>query len=393
MAEKTLSPAKAYSQIASLFGDENVFLDPRDVPEVDIIKTPSPSLDRALGVGGWPRGRMVQIAGKPSSGKTLLSLLTVAEWQAMDPENCACFIDAEYTYDPDWAEQLGIDNDRMMLVKTNEAAKIITGLVGRTKQNSTTKKMKHTDGLLDMIESGQIIEAKNAKGNKVAFNLGKMGVIILDSIAAMQTPTEEASEAGKQNVASLARFLKDELKKVTPAVAKSGVVMLGLNHVKTKIGVMFGDPETTPGGAAWKHACSIMLMVAPITSKDARIENEHGERIGHKVRAKVTKNKVAPPFKKAEYDIEYVRGVVNKEIEIFEAGILSGMFERPNNTSYIYQGEKFVGRQKMIDHLAEDLDAAEENLRRSYLDKEMDDAPDPGVEIERETPTGDELFN
>lgn len=389
MSDKLLSPTKAYSQIASLFGEENVFLDPRDVPPVETIPSPSPSLDRALGVGGWPRGRMIQIAGKPSSGKTLLSLLTAAEWQAMDPNNCACFIDAEYTYDPDWAEQLGIDNNRMMLIKTNDAARIINGLAGISKKGGTGK-IKHTDGLLDMVEKGQTIQATNANGEKVSFDLSKMGVVILDSIASLQTPTEEASEAGKQNVASLARFLKDELKKITPAVARANVVMFGLNHVKTKIGVMFGDPETTPGGAAWKHACSIMLMVAPITRKDALLLNEHEERVGHMVRAKVAKNKVAPPFKKAEYTVKYTEGVVRKENELFEAGLLENMFERPNNTTYIYNGEKFVGKQKLLNYIADNLEETELNLRELYLSRKPSEEPDPGVETE--IPDGDSLF-
>lgn len=369
MAEEKLSPAKAYAQIASLFGEENVFLDPRDIPDVETLSTGSPSLDRALGVGGYPLGRIIQIAGTPSAGKTQITLIAAAMWQSLDPENCALFIDAEYTYDPNWAEKLGVDNDRMMLIKTNNAEKIFTGLVGFTVAGKNGAKDKHTSGLLDMIESKQVIEAKSGNGKTRSFNLGKMGVVIIDSVAAINTPTEEVSEVGKLNVAPMSRFLTTELKKLTPCVAKSNVVMFGINHVKTAIGVMYGDPTSTPGGRAWHHACSVQIMVATINNKDSRIIDENEEQIGHKVRAKITKNKCATPFKQAEYTIEYTKGIVNKEIEIYDAGILENMFERPNNRTYIYKGESFVGKDNFIAHIANNLEQFEYELRKLYLAK------------------------
>jgi recombination protein RecA len=172
MSSEKLSATKAYDQIASMFGAENIFLDPRDIPLVDSITSGSPSLDRALGVGGWPLGRIMQIAGTPSAGKTQITLIAAAKFQSLNPGNCVAFIDAEYTYDPVWAESLGIDNDRLMLIKTNSAERIFTGLVGKT--IVTSKTTKHVAGLLDMIENGQEIKGKSGTGHMKSFDLSKM---------------------------------------------------------------------------------------------------------------------------------------------------------------------------------------------------------------------------
>lgn len=385
-----LSPKKAYEQVLSFFGEDSVFLNPRDVPPVQVTRTGSPGLDRALGVGGWPLGRIMQIAGTPSAGKTQLTLIAGAEWQKRDPENSICFIDAEYTYDPDWAESLGIDNDRVLLIKTNSALRIFEGLVGKKKKTSSGK-IKVNPGLLGLIEEGVTIKGETPDGGSKEFDLSKMGVIIIDSIASMETPIEEVSEVGKQNVSTMARFMTTELRKLTPAVAKANVALFGINHVKTKIGVMFGDPKTTPGGRAWHHACSVQVMLASIESKDSRIEDENQERIGHMVRAKVTKNKVATPHKKAEYSMEYVRGIVQKELELFEAGKAEGLIERPNNVMYEYNGESFRGQDAMVQYISENLESFEEALREKYLDRYSGPPEDVEEEAE-EIEEASELF-
>ena len=382
MSSEKLSATKAYDQIASMFGAENIFLDPRDIPLVDSITSGSPSLDRALGVGGWPLGRIMQIAGTPSAGKTQITLIAAAKFQALNPGNCVAFIDAEYTYDPVWAESLGIDNDRLMLIKTNSAERIFTGLVGKT--IVTSKTTKHVAGLLDMIENGQEIKGKSGTGHMKSFDLSKMKVIIIDSVAAMNTPTEEVAEVGKANVSPMARFLTTELKKLTPAVAKANVALFGINHVKTAIGVMYGDQTTTPGGRAWHHACSVQAMFATINNKDSKIFNENEEQIGHMVRAKITKNKCAPPFKTAEYSIEYKRGIVNKELELFSAGITENLFERPNNRTYIYNGESYTSRDDFMEFLRNNIEVVEADLRRHYLDGLKDTGGSSGHSVEEE---------
>ncbi len=268
MSEKLLTGSDAYKQLSSLFGEDSV-VRPESIQKVDIIKTNSPGLDRAIGVGGWPRGRLIQIAGQQSSGKTLLSLCAIAQWQALDPENCAAFLDAEFTYDPRWAAKFGVDNDRVYLVKSNDAAPLFTGLVGKVRKNKVTQKVTKVAGLFDMIESNQEITYENPATKKVVtLKCGKMGVIVLDSVANLQTPTESEAEVGKQNMALTARFLSVELKKLTPGIARSNVAFIAINQVRTDLGKMFGNPESSPGGRALKHACSLMVEVAPMGGVD-----------------------------------------------------------------------------------------------------------------------------
>lgn len=365
---KEMTEAQAYKHIQSMFGEDTVF-HPDEIEQVEAFSTRSPSLDRALQVGGWAQGRIYQVAGKPSSGKTFMTLLGMAEWQSKDPENCCCFIDAEYTYDPEWASSLGIDNDRVMLVKTNDGKQIFTGLVGTPKKNKSTGEIKNIPGLLDMIRDGVQITHK-VNGKSIKLNLAKMGIIVLDSIAAMKPPVEAESEVGKIQIAPLSRFLTVELRKLTPAVADANVCFIAINHVKTKVGVMFGNPQSTPGGAAWHHACSVELMVAPISGADAQLFDNNKEKIGHKIRIKVEKNKMGRPYKKAEFFIDFTSGIAKKEEELLELGVLYGLIERPNNRSYIINEEKFTSKANALEHIKEHLNELEKKIRFQYLENE-----------------------
>lgn len=241
--EKVLSEVDAWKQLEDLFGADSI-VRPDEVVRTEFVRTGSPSLDRAVGVGGWPRGRLIQLAGAPSSGKTLMALIAIANWQREHPENCAAFLDAEFTYSPEWAAKFGVDNDRIYLVKNNEAAKLFTGLVGKVKKHPTTGKITKIAGLFDMIESGQFITYVHPDTKKkLTLNCGRMGIIVLDSIANIQVPQEIEADAGKALVAPIARFLTTELKKLTPGIAKANVVMIGINQVRVEVGKMFGDPE------------------------------------------------------------------------------------------------------------------------------------------------------
>lgn len=368
---KEMSESQAWNHINNLFGD--AARHPEEVEKVEVFSTRSPALDRALQVGGWGRGRIYQVAGKPSSGKTFMSLIGMAEWQSKDPENCCAFIDAEFTYDPDWAESLGIDNDRVLLIKTNEAKAILEGLVGIPKENKTTKKVTHIPGLLDMIRTGQVIKHVVNK-RTVSLNLKKMGIIVLDSVAAMAAPQEVASAVGKMNMAPLARFLTVELRKLTPAVAHANVCFIAINHVKTKIGVMYGNPETTPGGAAFKHACSVMLMVAPMTGSDNVLNDENEEKYGHKIRIKVEKNKLGKPYKKAEFFIDFTSGVSGLEEQLFDLALMYGIITKvtPTGRKYILKGEAFSSKNDILDHLEkkEVQVEVESMIRATYIDGE-----------------------
>jgi recombination protein RecA len=340
----------------------------KQIENVDVVSTTSPALDRAIGAGGWPRGRLIHLAGEPSSGKSLLSLAAIAEWQRQDPENCAAFIDAEYTYDHHWAQSIGVDNSRVMLIKTNSAMHIFSGLIGRTSVNQTTKKVKKIPGILDMVQEQRVISFTDpVTGEENRFNLAKLGVIVLDSIASVNTPVEEVSEIGKQNIALMGRFLSTELKKLTPLLASSNVAMIAINQVRANPGQLFGNPTTTSGGYALKHACSLMVMLAPRSSKESKIFNEREVQIGTTVMAKVDKNKVGKPFRKAEYQIEFDKGVVNREEEILLIGEEAGIVVRPNLRSYTINGETLTSRGAALEYVKNNFDDLHSQIREAYL--------------------------
>ena len=377
---KKISESEAEKQIKKFFGSGVVFFDGdiNSVGEYESISTGSPSLDEAIGIGGIPRGRITQLAGQESSGKTMLSLSCIKSYLDQNPENTALFIDAEYTYDPEWAESQGVDVSRVMVIKTNDAKDIFEGLLGTTKVNSVTKKVsKNMKGILDYIIEGSDPRFKN------------LGIIVLDSIAVLNTPMEIAASVGKANMAPIPRFLSTELKKLTPAVAQANVAFIGINQVRVDLGKMFGDPVSSPGGKALKHACSLMINMAPMFGSDNVIKNSDDERVGHKVRAKIEKNKVGAPFKKSEYFLEYMKGIVRTEDEIFDLGVKYGVIERPSSQSYLIDGEKIRGRDNAQNKFCSNenlVNDVKNTVRKIYL-KEIDpilkiDAEDSSEEIE-----------
>jgi len=350
--------SEAEKEITKLFGEDSVFFTGEDINmvKVDHIKTGSPSLDECLGIGGLPRGRIIQLAGKESSGKTMLALSCIKNYLNENPENTALFIDAEYTFDPDWASSLGVDTSRVMVIKTNEAKKVFDGLIGIPNPNSRVGKKK-SKGILDFVKEGLDPKFKN------------LGLIVLDSVAALSTPQEEESEAGKMNIASLARFLTVELKKLTPILAEANVAFIGINQLRETIGVMYGPSTSSPGGRALKHACSVMIEMAPVGG--SLEQDDGGITIGHKVRATVRKNKVGKPFGKTEYSIQYTKGMVKTSEELVDLAVKYNIVERPNNVTYEFMGDKFRGRAACTKGLDEfGLEKIEEVIRTHYLDKE-----------------------
>lgn len=380
MSEKVLSEADAYKQLLGLFGSESIS-HPELKSDIEVIPTGSISLDNAIGVGGLPRGRVVQFAGKESSGKTFLALQTAANWQKKHPDNCFAFLDAEFTYDAKWAEGFGIDNDRVFYVKSNEAEKLFAGLVGKVKVNSVTKKETKVAGLFDMVKTGQKVKVPGPEGRTNSLDLSKMGLVILDSIAAMQPPAERTSDVGKQNMALMARFLSVELRKITPGVADANVVMILINQLRVDPGKMFGNPEDSPGGRALKHACSLMINFAPMSGTDNTITNSDGDKIGHKVKAKIGKNKVGSPYRTAEYFIEYLSGIAKKEEEFLEVGEKVGLIERPTSRSYEVFGEKYTSRKDILDYISENIQKFEISIRER-IESATVDIPDIETEVE-----------
>ena len=352
---KKVSQSEAEKEILKFFGEDTVFFDGNIATKYEAISTGSPKLDEAIGIGGIPMGRITQLAGQESSGKTMLALSCIREYLNKNPENTALFIDAEYTYDPAWAEKQGVDTSRVMVIKTNDAKAIFEGLIGTVKINKTTKKVsKSMKGILDHVIEGTDPRFKN------------LGIIVLDSIAVLNTPLELAAEVGKANMAPIPRFMSTELKKLTPVVAQANVAFIGINQVRVNLGQMFGDPSTSPGGKALKHACSLMLNMAPVFSAGSVIEDDSGERIGHTVRAKIQTNKVEAPFKQAEYKIEHQKGVVETHEEVFELGIEYGLIVRPNNQMYEIAGESVRGRDAAMKYFLEN------NLEADFIAKIKD---------------------
>jgi recombination protein RecA len=321
-----------WDKMNRLYGDDGM----GRIGDVKSLTTGSKVLDEALGVWGNPRGRIIQYAGKESSGKTFMSLMAIREWQRLDPKNWAYFIDAEYSFDMEWASSLGVDTSekRLRILRSNNGSEIFEKLCGVPSKEPGKPKAK--PGLLDLVDE---CGGADASG---------LGIIVLDSIAAVAPPMELASRAGKNNMSLMARFMPPELRKLVPLLSCTDVIFIAINQVRTNPGQLFGDPESTPGGAAWKHHCSVMVHFTTQERKDSRIFNEFGDQIGHRVSARIDKNKVGQPRRRCEFDIEYLNGIINKNIEIATLGVKYGVVLRPSLVKYTYDrdGEELKWRGK-----------------------------------------------
>ena len=276
--------------------------------DVDAIPTGSISLDIALGVGGVPKGRIIEIYGHESSGKTTLALHIVAE--AQKKKGLAAFIDAEHALDPEYAKKIGVKVDDLLISQPDSGEQAL-----------------------------QIVES--------LVKSGAVDVIVVDSVAALTPRAEIEGEIGDQHIGLQARLMSQALRKLTSIASKSGSTIIFINQIRTKIGVMFGNPETTPGGKALKFYSSVRIEVR----RSAQIKK--GEDIvGNRVNAKVVKNKVAPPFKTAEFDIMYNEGI-SKSADILDTGTNTGIIQKSGN-SYALDGAKIgVGREAAKQFLKE----------------------------------------
>jgi recombination protein RecA len=284
--------------IKTKFGDEAIMkLGEKPKVNVNAIPTGSIGLDAALGIGGVPRGRIIEIFGPESSGKTTLSLHIVAEAQKMG--GICAFIDAEHAMDPEYSKKIGVKIDELLISQPD------TG-----------------EQALEIVE--QLVRS------------GKLDVIVIDSVAALTPKDEIEGDMGAQHVGRQARLMSQALRKLTAIVAKSKTVVIFINQIRMQIGVMFGNPETTPGGKALKFYTSVRLDIRRI----AQIKKGE-EVVGGRVRVKVVKNKVGAPFKQTEFDLMYNEGI-SREGEIIALGEVHGLISK-SGASYSYNpdgGEK-----------------------------------------------------
>jgi len=277
--------------------------------DVDVISTGSFSLDLALGVGGLPKGRIVEIYGPEASGKTTLALNVIAQAQKKG-KHCA-FIDAEHALDPEYAKRLGVKLDELLISQPDngeEALNIVDSLV----------------------------------------RSGMISVAVVDSVAALTPRAEIEGEMGTQFMGLQARMMSQALRKLTAIAARHDVLIIFINQIRMKLGVMFGNPETTPGGKALKFSSSVRLDIRRI----AQIKKAE-EVVGGRVKVKVVKNKVAPPFKVVEFNVMYGKGI-SYAGDVLQTGIKYGTVEKSGAT-YSFEGEKIaVGMEKATDKVEED---------------------------------------
>jgi len=279
----------------------------------DAVSTGSLGLDIALGIGGLPRGRVIEVYGPESSGKTTLALHVVAEIQKKG--GVAAYVDAEHALDPVYAKKLGVDIDEMLISQpdTGEQALEITDTLVRS---------------------------------------GGVDIVVVDSVAALTPKAELEGEMGDQLPGLQARLMSQALRKLTGSISKSNTIVLFINQIRMKIGVMFGNPETTTGGNALKFYASVRLDIRRIGSIKDR-----DEVVGNQTRVKVVKNKVAPPFKQVEFDIMYGQGV-SKTGELVDLGVKAGIVEK-SGSWYSYDGSRIgQGREAAKTFLAENADIA-----------------------------------
>src|ERR1700732_5168274 len=315
--DKSKALDAALSQIERNFGKGSIMRLGKNnkAMDVDTVSTGSLGLDIALGIGGLPRGRVVEIYGPESSGKTTLALHVIAEAQKMG--GTAAFIDVEHALDPAYARNLGVDLDNLLVSQPD------TG-----------------EQALDIAE---MLVRSNA-----------VDVVVVDSVAALVTKAELEGDMGDTHVGLQARLMSQALRKLTSAISRSKCVMIFINQLREKVGVMFGSPETTTGGRALKFYASVRLDVRRIeTLKDGQ------EAVANRTRVKVVKNKVAPPFRQAEFDIVYGEGI-SREGGLIDMGVEHG-FVRKSGAWYTYEsGQLGQGKENARTYLKDNPDISNE---------------------------------
>ena len=307
----------ALAQIEKAFGKGSVMKlgDSEANLNVEAVTSGSLSLDAALGVGGFPKGRVIEIYGPESSGKTTVALHAIAEVQKRG--GIAGFIDAEHALDPVYAANIGVDIDNLYISQPDDGEQALE--IAET-----------------LVRSGAV------------------DIIVVDSVAALVPKAEIEGDMGDSHVGQQARLMSQALRKLAPVISKNNCIVIFINQLREKIGVMFGNPETTTGGRALKFFASIRLDVRRVESL-----KQNGEVVGNHVRVKVVKNKVAPPFKEAEFDIMFGEGI-SKEGDVLDLAVSCDIIQK-SGAWFAYEGEKIgQGRENAKQYLKQNPDVTEE---------------------------------
>ena len=326
MSDKVKNLNETLSQIEKQFGKGTVMkMGDREIVDMPSVSTGSLGLDIALGIGGLPKGRVVEIFGPESSGKTTLTLQAIAECQKAG--GTAAFIDAEHALDPNYAEKLGVNVDELLLSQpdTGEQALEVTDM---------------------LVKSGSV------------------DLIVVDSVAALTPRAEIEGDMGDHHMGLQARLMSQALRKITGNIQRSNAMVIFINQIRMKIGVMFGNPETTTGGNDLKFYSSVRLDIRRIGAV-----KEGEEVVGNETRVKVVKNKVSPPFKQAEFQIMYGEGI-NTEGEILELGQKLELVEK-SGSWYSHNGEKIgqgkVNASKFLRENTKIRDTLVKEIRKAYI--------------------------
>lgn len=329
-AEKKESPHEnkalmsALNEIKERFGDGAIMkLSEAHAVDVDVVPTGSIAMDVALGVGGMPRGRIIEIYGAESSGKTTLCLHIVAE--AQKKGGVCAFVDAEHAMDPDYAKRIGVNTDELLISQPDSG-----------------------ENALQIVET--LVKSQN------------VALIVVDSVAALTPQREIEGEIGDQHMGLQARLMSQACRKLGAIAAKTNTMIIFINQTRMKVGMVFGNPETTPGGLALKFYASVRVNLA----RTAQIKSGD-EIIGNRVKAKVVKNKVAAPFRVAEFDIYYNEGI-SKSGDALRAGLVNGMIKQ-SGSSFSFEGEKMGQGTEAAKNFLKEHPALMEKIKKAVLEQ------------------------
>lgn len=317
MAVTKISLQQAMKQLNKTYGEASIFTGKEALTlEVPVISSGCLAIDYALKTGGIPLGRLIEVYGMEASGKTMLTLNMIAEFQRQDPARKCVFIDGEQTLTREFAESFGVNFDELIVTQPDTLEQAL-------------------DTMATLASTGEV------------------SLIALDSVPALPTITEETNSAGKVQVASVSKVLTPALRKFTPLFAKNKCTAIFINQVRQKIGVLYGDPSSTPGGNALKFGCSLRIRVGKVGGSDIKDSNDI---VGHRVRMAVKKNKLSTAQSaQVEFTLIYGQGI-DKIQDAIDTALLMGdkIIERPNTKTYIFQDLKIVGRDNFIAALKED---------------------------------------